>query len=25
MTLLHHAAYDGDIDAVGMMVTLPYF
>ncbi|CDW79760.1 ankyrin repeat protein [Stylonychia lemnae] len=25
MTILHHAAFDGDIEAVGMMTTLPYF
>jgi len=25
MTLIHHAAFDGNVDAVGMMTSLPYF
>jgi hypothetical protein len=25
MTLIHHAAFDGDIEAVGLMTSLPYF
>jgi len=25
LTLLHHAAHDGNIEAVSMMATLPYF
>lgn len=25
MTLLHHAAFDGNLEAVGLMTELPYF
>eukprot|EP00347_Sterkiella_histriomuscorum_P009685 403340270 len=25
MTLIHHAAFDGDVEAIGMMSSLPYF
>ena len=25
MTLLHHAAFDGNIEAASMMTSLPYF
>lgn len=25
MSLLHHAAFDGDIEAVSMLASLPYF
>ena len=25
MSLLHHAAFDGNLEAVNMMSTLPYF